>query len=111
MKNLEQLAEKYSVIEEVRGKGLVLGAEFVKDRESREPDELLTALTVYHAYEKGLLIYDTGLYSNVLKFTPPLIITDSQVEQAIEILDEALEDVLAGKVDPKKIKKYVGWSS
>lgn len=110
-KKLEQLAEKYPVIGQVRGQGLVLGAELVKDRETREPADHLAALAVYHAYELGLLFYDTGIHSNVLEFTPPLSITKEDVDQAVTILDQALEDALSGKVDPEKIKDYIGWSS
>lgn len=111
LEKLRQLAEKYPVIGQTRGQGLVLGAELVEDRETRKPADRLAALVVYRAYELGLLLYDTGLHSNVLEFTPPLIITKEDVDQAAAILDQALEDALAGKVDPEKIKDYIGWSS
>lgn len=111
LEKLRQLAEKYPVIGQMRGQGLVLGAELVEDRETRKPADRLAALVVYRAYELGLLLYDTGLHSNVLEFTPPLIITKEDVDQAAAILDQALEDALAGKVDPEKIKNYIGWSS
>lgn len=111
LEKLRQLAEKYPVIGQTRGQGLVLGAELVEDRETRKPADRLAALVVYRAYELGLLLYDTGLHSNVLEFTPPLIITKEDVDQAAAILDQALEDALAGKVDPEKIKNYIGWSS
>ncbi len=110
-KKLEQLAEKHHVIGQVRGRGLVLGAELVEDRKTRKPAEGLTALVVYRAYELGLLCYATGICSNVLEFTPPLTITKEDVDHAAGILDQALEDALAGKVNPEKIKDYVGWSS
>ena len=111
LEKLRQLAEKYPVIGQVRGEGLVLGAELVEDRETKEPADRLAALVVYRAYELGLLFYDTGIHSNVLEFTPPLIITKEDVDQAAAILEQALEDALAGEVDPEKIKDYIGWSS
>ena len=75
------------------------------------PDERLTSLVVYRAWELGLLIYDTGLYSNVLEFTPPLIITEEDVDQAVNILEQALCDALEGKITEEKLADYAGWNS
>jgi len=108
---LQYLKDKYDIIGDIRGKGLVVGVEIVKDRKTKEPADELTALLVYRAYELGLLFYYAGIYSNVLEFTPPLVITEKQVDQAIEILDQAIQDVMAGKIIKEKIEEFAGWSS
>lgn len=108
---LEALQSRYAEIGDVRGQGLVLGMELVKPDEENAPDERLTSLVVYRAWELGLLIYDTGLYSNVLEFTPPLIITEEDVDQAVNILEQALCDALEGKITEEKLADYAGWNS
>lgn len=86
---LEVLAARHEVIGEVRGRGLMVAAELVKDRSSREP--LPVALQASHAaMKRGLLIYPGGHYGNVLAFLPPLIIEEEHVDIAIKIVDEVL---------------------
>lgn len=75
---LKQLAEKYTFVQEVRGMGLMLGMELTI------PGKDIVA----RCLEQGLLINCTN--GNVLRFLPPLIITEQQVDQAIEILDQAM---------------------
>ena len=106
---MKKLQEKYEVIGDVRGKGLVIGMELVKDRESREPAADLAAMMSYRSYELGLLYYYAGIHSNVLEFTPPLVITKEDADKALEILDRSLEDITTGKFSPEKVAEYAGW--
>lgn len=107
---LVQLKERYEVIADVRGKGLLIGIELVKNRETKEPADELAALVVYRAFELGLLFFYAGVFNNVLEMTPPLIITREQADQAISILEQALQDALDGNVDKQKVSAYAGWA-
>ena len=90
---LETLGEKYPVIGDVRGMGLMQGIEMVTDRESKEP----ATKAINHLFEEtrqmGLLIGKGGLYGNVVRITPPLTATRQHVEEALDILDHAFARV------------------
>lgn len=107
---LEKLKEKHECMGDVRGRGLVMGIDLVKDRKTKEPYTELAPLVVYRAYELGLLIYDSGLYSNVLEITPPLIITRADADKAVDIIDQSISDAVCGKITEDKIKEFAGWN-
>ncbi len=87
---LNGLFEKYQVIGDVRGMGLMQGVELVKDRKTKEPaPEALTRLMEL-CKEKGLLIGRGGLWGNVIRLSPPLNIGKGDVDQAIKVLDQCL---------------------
>lgn len=111
VQELEKLKGKHDIISDVRGKGLVIGVELVKDRKTKEPATDEAAKVLYRGYELGLLFYNSGINSNVLEFTPPLVITKEQVDFAISVLDEAIEDVVNGRVPDEKLAEFAGWSS
>lgn len=90
---LEKMWEKYPLIGEVRGKGLMQGVEMVKDRESKEPATQEVNFLFEETRNRGLLIGKGGLYGNVLRIAPPLTATKEHVEEALEILDHALAQV------------------
>jgi 4-aminobutyrate aminotransferase len=96
LKRLEELTERHPIIGEVRGRGLMVAAELVKDRESREP---LAAAKVASdlALKKGLFLYPGGHYGNVLAFLPPLVIDEEQIDTAVGIVDEVLLEVQGAK--------------
>lgn len=80
--------EKYEEIGDVRGLGLMLGVELVKDRASKAPATELTKEIMEGAKERGLLIGRGGLYGNVLRIKPPLCITKADAEFMLACLDE-----------------------
>ncbi|WP_413789019.1 4-aminobutyrate--2-oxoglutarate transaminase [Bacillus kandeliae] len=88
---LNQLAEKYEAIGEIRGLGSMVAVEFVKDRATKEPNKELTNAIITEANNRGLLIISAGAYGNVLRFLMPLVITDEQVAEGLDILEEAFE--------------------
>ncbi len=92
MDGLRDLGERHEAVGEVRGKGLMLGVELVKDRETKEPGADVAAQAMEGAKERGLLIGKGGLYGNVLRISPPLTITEEDAARAIETLDSALTD-------------------
>ncbi len=90
---LDHLSEKYPLIGEVRGKGLMQGIEMVADRQSKEPAPKAVAQLFEETRERGLLIGKGGLYGNVIRISPPLTVNEEQIDRALEILDHALAAV------------------
>ncbi|MFC6356846.1 aspartate aminotransferase family protein [Luethyella okanaganae] len=94
-------------IGEVRGRGLAIGVELVGDREWLDPAPKLAQKVVYRAWQLGAVVYYVG--GNVLEITPPLVISDSEIDRAVDILDLAIGDVMAGAVSDEEVAPYVGW--
>lgn len=90
---LEELKEKHPLIGEVRGMGLMQGLELVRDRQTKEPGREELAQLLEGTKKRGLLIGKGGLYGNVVRLGPPLIISESDVDEAIKILDDSLSEV------------------
>ena len=90
---LERLGEKYPLIGDVRGKGLMQGIEFVLDRKTKEPAPQAVGQLFEESRARGLLIGKGGLYGNVIRIAPPLTASAEQIDEAIEILDHALAAV------------------
>jgi 4-aminobutyrate aminotransferase len=88
---LDGLKEKYRIIGEVRGMGLIQGMEIVKEKKEPAPELVLEIFE--NTKEQGLLIGKGGLYGNVIRITPPLTIEKSDIDQAIQIIDRAFEKI------------------
>lgn len=106
---LDRLASKHPLVGDVRGRGLAMGIELVKNNESREAAAVEAAKVVYRAYELGVVLYYVGMHSNVLEITPPLIIKDNEIQDAIEILEIAIDDVENHRVSDDVIHNFQGW--
>ncbi len=87
----ESWKEKYGVVGDVRGTGAMMGIEFVKDQETKEPAPELVASIIREAAQHGLLVENAGTYNNVIRFLCPLVVTDEQLDAGIAILEEALK--------------------
>lgn len=109
MFRLEQLKQKHVLIGDVRGRGLAIGVELVTDRVIKAPAKAETALTVFRAFQLGLVLYYVGVNSNVLEFTPPLTLTSDEADAGVELLDRALTDVAAGRVNARAVAEFAGW--
>lgn len=90
MKRLCGLKKKHPVIGDVRGLGLMVAAEFGK---SGHPDKATTKAVQAACLERGLLLLTCGTYENVIRWIPPLIVTQDQIDKALNIFAEALEEV------------------
>ena len=90
---LDRFWEKYPLIGEVRGKGLMQGIEMVTDAQSKEPAVAAVAQLFEETRARGLLIGKGGLYGNVIRIAPPLTATAEHVDEALMILDAALAQV------------------
>lgn len=104
---LAQATDDLDCIGDIRGLGLVIGVDLVEDRTTKQRAPDLAAQTVYRLWELGAVAYYVG--DNVLEITPPLIITDNEVDEAITLLAEAISDAREGKVDAERIKEFGGW--
>ena len=96
---LEELKEKYPLVGDVRGMGLMQGVELVREQKEPAVEEILQ---VFEATKRrGLLIGKGGLYGNVIRITPPLNIGKADVDEAVEILEHAMAEV---QVQPSRAR-------
>src|SRR5205809_6335147 len=86
-----KLQDKYAAIGDVRGRGLMVGVEFVKDRDTREPAPEMVRELVDRGFKKGLLLLGCGKSS--LRLAPPLVIDEYDVDTALRIIDECLHEM------------------
>jgi 4-aminobutyrate aminotransferase len=91
LQRLNRMSERYPMIGEVRGLGLMIGIELVKDRETKERAQQWRDAVVRHAFDKGLLLLGCG--ENTIRLMPPLIVNHEQAEMALEILEETLAEI------------------
>jgi 4-aminobutyrate aminotransferase / (S)-3-amino-2-methylpropionate transaminase / 5-aminovalerate transaminase len=87
--------ERFEAIGDVRGLGAMLALEFVRERESKEPAADVATAVVEAAAERGLLLLKSGIYSNCIRVLCPLVLTDAELDEALDAWEEALEAVLA----------------
>jgi alanine-glyoxylate transaminase/(R)-3-amino-2-methylpropionate-pyruvate transaminase len=104
LSGLQKLKSKYKIIGDVRGKGLMLGVEMVKDRVTKEPAKAECAQVLEYAREMGLLLGKGGLWGQSIRFAPPMCITKADADFILEVFDEAfarLEAPVAAKAKPE----------
>jgi len=85
---LSAMQKKYPVIGEIRGRGAMVAIELVQPG-SKEPNGEIMGKVVKYAQSKGVVFLTAGTYGNVLRFLPPLVISDDLVKDAMSVLDEA----------------------
>ena len=94
LNHLQDLQRRFDLIGDVRGKGLMIGIEIVKDRETKEKAVEERNKIIQGCFKKGLLILGCG--ENVIRFSPPLIITKREADIGLTILEEVLKKVEKG---------------
>jgi 4-aminobutyrate aminotransferase/(S)-3-amino-2-methylpropionate transaminase len=87
--------ERHPQIGEVRGLGAMLAVEYVRDPATKEPAPELATRVAEEAAQRGLLLLKAGTYSNCNRVLCPLVITDSELDEALGAWEEALDAVLA----------------
>ena len=88
----KEIQKNYPVVGDVRGLGGMIGIEFVKDPETKEPDAALTADIIQTCAKNGLLVEGAGTYNNVIRFLAPLVITEEQLEAGLDIFEAAVKE-------------------
>ncbi|MBN2212422.1 MAG: aspartate aminotransferase family protein [Sedimentisphaerales bacterium] len=89
-RGLREIAKKCPYLGDVRGKGLVMGMEFVKDKATKEPAPELIKPIINNCAENGLLVGSVGLYGNVIRVAPPLVITHEEADESLAIMENVL---------------------
>jgi 4-aminobutyrate aminotransferase len=100
---LRKVAAGQPRIGDVRGRGLAIGVDLVADGVERDP--VLAQKVVYRAWQLGAVVFYVG--GNVLEVTPPLTISDAEIDLAVEILAQAVEE--ADAVTDEEVAPYAGW--
>ena len=86
---LKELSDKYDAIGDVRGLGLMLAIDFVKNRKTKEPNAKMRDAFEMNAFKNGLLSLPTGL--SAMRFIPPLNLTEEQADMGLEVIEKALK--------------------
>lgn len=95
LERLHSLKDKYQVIGDVRGKGLMLALEFVKDRDSKTPDKGMTTEVFEACRAQGIILSKSGPFQQCLRMVPPLCLSLDDVDQVANSLDQALETAVS----------------
>ena len=90
MSRYNTLKEECECVGDVRGLGGMIGIEFVKNKESKEPDAALASAIINECARNGLLVEGAGTYNNVIRFLAPLVMTDEQLEAGLTIFEKAV---------------------
>jgi 4-aminobutyrate aminotransferase / (S)-3-amino-2-methylpropionate transaminase / 5-aminovalerate transaminase len=87
--------ERFDAVGDVRGLGAMMAIELVHDRDSKDPAPELASAVVEAATQRGLLLLKSGIYSNCIRVLVPLVITDAELEEALDVWEEALQTALS----------------
>jgi len=103
----QEMKKLFKCIGDVRGRGLLIGVDIVKNKETKERDYKKTAKICWRCWEKGLIL--AFFSGSVLRVAPPLIISEKEANAALQIIKEAIEDVENGKVTDELFDIMKGW--
>ena len=94
MAGLRELQKSHEAIGDIRGKGLMVGVELVKDRETKEPARIWRTKIVKAAFKKGLLLLGCG--ENSIRMCPALTVTSAEIDECLSIFNDAIAEVANG---------------
>ena len=92
MNRLQDLAEESKNIGEVRGKGLFIGVEFVEDKKTKKPTGDLVKKIITESFERGVVLWKGGHYGNVIRFLPPLVITQNLIDKTMDVFTDIVKE-------------------
>ncbi|HLS07864.1 4-aminobutyrate--2-oxoglutarate transaminase [Lentibacillus sp.] len=95
MDKFSKMYDRFDAIGDYRGLGAMCALEFVKDRDTKEPDKEMVGRVLKEARERGVIALNAGVFDNVVRLLMPLVITDEQLEEGLDILEEAIEAATA----------------
>lgn len=107
MDRFKSIMDKYECIGDVRGKGLFIGIDIVKNRETKERDITKTAKICWRCWERGLIL--AFFSGSVLRVAPPLILNSQEAERAMDIIEKSILEVEDGLVSDEVLKEIKGW--
>jgi 4-aminobutyrate aminotransferase/(S)-3-amino-2-methylpropionate transaminase len=87
---LTEMAERYSLIGDVRGRGAMVAMELVEDRDTKAPAKEATGRLIEECYKQGVVILKAGTYDNVIRLLPPLTISEDLLGEGLDVLEKAL---------------------
>jgi len=92
LKRLEELKEGSRYIGDVRGRGLMIGIEFVRDKTTKKPAEDAAREVRRRCYSKGLIVELGGHYNNVVRFLPPLVLTEGLADRGLDVFADSVRE-------------------
>ncbi len=90
-RRMRDLQQRLPQLGDVRGLGSMIGLEFVRDARTREPAPEIATRVAEHALQNGLVLLKAGLYGNVIRNLAPLVITDAELAEALDVLEAAIQ--------------------
>lgn len=107
LERLRGMQQTHTLIGDVRGRGLIIGVELVRDRVSKQPAAMETAKLVLRCYQRGLLVHTVSAFANVVEITPPLVLTREEADHALDLFERALTDVEQNRVSDEAVAPYL----
>jgi 4-aminobutyrate aminotransferase len=101
------MRKKYDFIGDVRGIGLSIGVDLVVDRDTKERHRAAAAKICYRAWEKGLLL--SFFSGSVLRIQPPLVISREEMDKALDIIEESMDEFEKGQIPDSVLETVKGW--
>jgi 4-aminobutyrate aminotransferase-like enzyme len=97
IRRLSEMQERYELIGDVRGSGLLLGLEFVEDPRSRKPAPSAAERVLLECFRRGLMVGRVGTYNQVIRLSPPLVISEEESDVAMGIMEESVKATSSAK--------------
>lgn len=107
MERFNSLKNQFDCIGDVRGRGLLIGVDIVKDKATKERDIKKTAKICWRCWEKGLIL--AFFSGSVLRIAPPLVLSRAEAEKALDIIEQAISEVENNMVSDEAVGEIKGW--
>lgn len=102
-----KIQKKFPLIGDIRGEGLSIGIELIKDKSTMERDKIAAIKICHRLWEKGVILI--FLAENIMRIQPPLVMTEEEVERALDIIEDTIEEYVNGEISDKALEVVKGW--